>query len=77
MFTSSQAPAPCSIYSFALDGGCFYVKIWNETNELAIDAVPCYNNVDKTIGMYDRARDIFMTNSGTGSFGCYPEIPTE
>ena len=36
------------------------------------DFIPCYRKSDNVIGLYDIINGTFYTNSGTGSFSCYP-----
>lgn len=43
-------------------------KYYDKNNELICDLVPCYRKSDGVIGMYDKVRDIFLTNVGSGSF---------
>lgn len=46
----------------------YYFKYYDKDNTLICDLVPCYRKSDGVIGMYDKARDRFLTNVGTGSF---------
>ena len=43
-------------------------KYYDKTNNLICDLIPCYRKSDNEIGMYDAARNIFLTNVGSGSF---------
>ena len=43
-------------------------KIYNNSNTLVRDLVPCYRKSDNAIGMYDLTNDTFYANSGTGTF---------
>lgn len=41
---------------------------YDKNNSLICDIYPCYRKSDGVIGMYDKARGLFLTNAGTGSF---------
>ena len=41
---------------------------YDKNDALICDLYPCYRKSDGIIGMYDRTRDLFLTNVGTGSF---------
>lgn len=43
-------------------------KIFNGSNTLVRNLIPCYRNSDNVIGMYDLVNDVFYTNAGTGTF---------
>lgn len=46
----------------------FSLKFYNENDELISDLVPCYRNSDNVAGLWDRIREIFLVNAGTGTF---------
>ena len=46
----------------------YYFKIYNSSNVLVRDLVPCYRRSDNVIGLYDKANNVFYTNQGTGTF---------
>ena len=50
-----------NVYSFAVTN--------RATKEAVIDLVPVVRKSDLTAGFYDTARDLFLTNAGTGKFG--------
>lgn len=41
---------------------------YDKNGNLICDLYPCYRKSDGVIGMYDKARNLFLTNVGTGSF---------
>lgn len=41
---------------------------YDKNGNLICDLYPCYHKLNGTIGMYDKVRNIFLTNVGTGSF---------
>lgn len=41
---------------------------YDKNDTLICDLFPCYRKSDGVIGMYDKARGLFLTNVGTGSF---------
>lgn len=43
-------------------------KLWNRSNSLIADFVPCYRKSDNVAGFYDLVRQRFFTNGGSGSF---------
>lgn len=45
-----------------------YFKYYDVNGDLICDLVPCYRKSDGMIGMYDIARETFLTNVGTGTF---------
>ena len=49
-------------------GRCYYFKIWDGSNTLIRDLVPCIRNSDGKPGMYDRVNNTFYTNAGSGEF---------
>ncbi len=46
----------------------YYFKYYNKDGTLICDLVPCYRKSDGVIGMYDKARNRFLTNVVSGSF---------
>lgn len=60
-------------------GRIYYVKVW-DNDELVLDAIPCYRTSDDVIGMYNRAKETFMT-AATGTFtkgdDVTPELTSE
>ena len=46
----------------------YYFRYRDKNNDLICDLYPCYRKSDGVIGMYDKARGLFLTNAGTGSF---------
>lgn len=46
----------------------FSLKFYDANDELISDLVPCYRNSDNVAGLWDRIREVFLTNSGTGTF---------
>lgn len=45
-----------------------YFKYYDKNNNLICDLIPCIQLQTGIIGMYDKARDLFLTNAGMGSF---------
>ena len=45
-----------------------------ESGAIVIQLVPCYRRSDGKIGMYDMARNVFLVNSGSGTFVKGPEL---
>lgn len=45
----------------------YYVKLW-KNGTLGREMYPCYRLSDSVAGMYDKANDVFYTNSGSGTF---------
>lgn len=43
-------------------------QYYDKNDELICDLIPCYRKSDGVIGMYDKARRMFLTNVGTGTF---------
>lgn len=43
-------------------------KYYDKNDTLICDLIPCYRKSDGVIGMYDKARSLFLTNVGTGTF---------
>ncbi len=66
------------VYLFALDSDwgtydyfywkSYYCKLWDDSNNLIKDLVPCYRIADWEIWMYDLVTDTFFTNQGTWTF---------
>lgn len=50
-------------------------KIWNGSNVLIKDFIPCYRKSDNTPGMYDLVSESFITNGGTGTFLKGEDVP--
>ena len=46
----------------------FSLKFYDANDELISDLVPCYRNSDNVAGLWDRIREVFLTNAGTGTF---------
>lgn len=53
---------------FGYDRAIKAFKYYDKTNTLICDLVPCYRKSDGVIGMYDIARQSFLTNAGSGAF---------
>lgn len=47
---------------------------YDKDNNLICDLYPCYHKLYKTIGMYDKVRNIFLINIGTGDFTKGPDV---
>ena len=45
-----------------------YFRYYDKTGVLICDLIPCYRKSDNVIGMYDKARDIFLTDAGDSVF---------
>lgn len=45
-----------------------YFKYYDKNDTLICDLIPCYRIADGVIGMYDKIRDIFLANVGSGTF---------
>jgi len=60
--SNQTKPSSCKMSSFKID----------VEGETVRDFVPCYRKSDNEIGMYDTVNGQFYTNSGSGSFSCYP-----
>lgn len=52
-------------------------KYYDKNGTLICDLVPCYRKNDDVRGMYDLARKIFLTNTGTGTFSKGPDVVYE
>ena len=46
----------------------YYFKYYDKNDALICDLYPCYRKSDGVIGMYDKVRNLFLTNAGSGSF---------
>lgn len=46
----------------------FSLKFYDANDELISDLVPCYRNSDNVAGLWDRIREVFLTNAGSGVF---------
>ena len=77
--TSTQTITTTPVYVFAhqydLDHGgictiakLHYGKIYDSTNTLIREFIPCYRKSDNVIGLYDKVNNVFYTNNGTGTF---------
>ena len=77
--TKTHIESPVNAYLFGLNNngsfaqsgsGCriYYLKIYDDTDTLIRDFVPCYRKADTEIGMYDTVNDTFYTNQGSGTF---------
>lgn len=49
-------------------GKYYYAKIYNNSNEIIFNGIPCYRKDDNKIGLYDLIERNFYTNQGTGNF---------
>lgn len=66
------------IYLFALDSDwaaldgfywkIYYCKLWDDSNNLIRDFVPCYRKSDSVIWLYDLVNNQFYTNSWSWTF---------
>ena len=83
--TSTQTITTTPVYVFAhqydLDHGgictiakLHYGKIYDSTNTLIREFIPCYRKSDNVIGLYDKVNDVFYTNTGTGTFTKGPDV---
>ena len=52
----------------------YYFRYYDKDNTLICDLMPCYRKSDGVIGMYDKVRNKFLTNVGSGSFTVNEEI---
>ncbi len=53
----------------------YYCKIYNGSEVLQRDFIPCYRKADNKPGLYDTVNDVFYTNQGTGDdFIVAPDI---
>lgn len=50
------------------------VQIYNRSDELVADYVPCYQRSDNAVGFYDIVSETFIGNSGSGSFSAGPDV---
>ena len=50
------------------------MKIWNDSNVLVRDFIPCYRKSDNVAWLYDLVNNIFYTNSGTWTFTVWPNV---
>ena len=50
--------------------GCriYYLKLYDDTDTLIRDFIPCYRKADDVIGLYDLVYGTFYTNQGSGTF---------
>lgn len=58
---------------------CYRIRIWNSSDVLVSEFIPCYRKSDNVAGMYDMVTDTFYINNGTGAFeiGHYVLMPDE
>lgn len=49
-------------------GRIYYVRLYNSSDELIAEYLPCYRKSDNVIGFYDTVAEVFYTNVGSGSF---------
>ena len=52
----------------------YWFKLYNTSNELVLDFVPCYRKSDNVIGMYDLVNNQFYTNSWSWTFTKWPDV---
>lgn len=55
--TQPTNPGPLILYSF---------KVFNQQGTATVDMVPCRRESDGALGVYDRVRNVFCENKGTG-----------
>ena len=55
-------------------GTYYYVKVFDESDNLMFDGIPCYKKSNREIGIYDLIENGFYTNQGTEEFVAGPEI---
>ena len=53
-----------------------YFRYYDKNDELICDLVPCYRKSDGVMGMYDIARNIFLTKAGDGDWTKGADITT-
>lgn len=46
----------------------YYFRYYDKDNILICDLMPCYRKSDGVIGMYDKVRNMFISNAGSGDF---------
>ena len=49
-------------------GSYYYVKIFDNSENLIFDGIPCLRKSDNVAGLFDKVNNIFYTNQGSGSF---------
>ena len=57
-----------------LKGKMYSCLIYDETQTLIRNFVPCYRKSDSVIGMYDLVNGVFYTNSGYGTLDKGPDV---
>ena len=55
-------------------GKVYDYKIYDSSDELVRDFVPCYRIADWVIWMYDLVNNVFYTNDGTGTFTKWNDV---
>ena len=45
-----------------------YLKLWDDSNVMVRNLIPCYRKADNKPGLYDLITDAFFVNAGTGEF---------
>ena len=53
----------------------YYCKLWDDSNNLIRDFVPCYRKSDSVIWMYDLVNDTFYVNDWTWTFTKWNDTP--
>lgn len=46
----------------------YYLKLYDDSDKLIADYIPCYRKKDKEPGLWDSVSRKFLTNAGTGAF---------
>ena len=54
--------------SMRVSARVYSFKLYNSNGDKILDCRPCYRKSDSVAGMWDRASETFLTNSGSGTF---------
>lgn len=61
-------PEPNKSINIRANSRIYYFQLYDSSNNLELDLVPCYRKSDSVIWMYDLVNDQFYTNSWAGIF---------
>lgn len=75
--TNSDSPTMSGIFAmlrpYAATSSClktriYYLKVYDTNGIMIGELYPCYRKADSVAGLWDRVNEVFLTNSGSGSF---------
>lgn len=55
-------------------GRYYYVRVFDKTNSIIFNGVPCYRKSDNEVGMYDLISQTFFTNASSGTYTAGPNV---